>query len=116
MIGETALAGVITGLIQQHKIDKWARLLIGLTLSGACTFSFTWGSFGITHILAGTAWPIALALGFCEGLITAAAITFWKFSKDPLAKNISLSVPAGVEMKAREILQHDGVTTVEGKK
>jgi len=116
MLGEQAIAGIVTGLIQQHKIDKWCRLLIGCALSGVLSFASTWGAGGITHMLAGMPWGLSLALGFCEGLITSAAIVFWKFHKDPLAKGISISVPASLEMKANEILQKEGVTTAEGNK
>lgn len=116
MIGEQALAGVITGLITQHKLDKWARLLIGCALSGALTFSFAWGSGALAHIAAGIPWPLALAMGFCEGLIASAAVVFFKFRHDPLTKGISISVPAGIESAEREILQKQNITTIEARK
>lgn len=116
MIGETAIAGVVTGIIQNHKLDKWGRLLIGCALSGACTFSFVWGSGALSHITAGIAWPLALAMGFCEGLIASAAVVFFKFRHDPLTKGISISVPGGIEATEQEILQKQGMTTFNAKK
>ena len=115
MIGETALVGAINAWLTQRKIDKWARLLIGCALSGACTMASVWGSGGIAHIMAGTPWPVSLALGFCEGLISASAIVFFKFRHDPVTKDMSISVPAALEAAEREILEKEGITTFEHK-
>jgi hypothetical protein len=116
MFGEQFAASLIVGLKQNFQIDKWGKLLIGTIISGACTFSFAWGSGTLTHLMAGTNVPWSLAAGFAEGLVSSAAIVYFKFSTDPLTKGMSISVPSGLEIEQNKILQKQGITTVQGKK
>lgn len=116
MIGEQALAGVITGLIQTHKLDKWCKLILECFFSGACTLAFVWGSGSIGHMMAGMPWGLSLAMGFCEGLMSSAAIVYFRFRQSKLTKGMSISVPAAIEAKEREILQKQGITTAQGDK
>lgn len=111
-------AGVnlILGLIKQHKINNWCKLGISCAVSGFCSFASAWGAGGIAHMSAGMPWIPALAFGFCEGLIVMAAMVFFRFTHDPLAKGIRASVPASVLTEQNRILEHETVVTVESGK
>ena len=116
MIGETAIAGVITGLIQTHKMDKWGKLIISTCFSGLITFMVSWGSGGLAHMLSGTPWPVSIALGFCEGLTASAAIMWFRLTGDELAKGIRFSAPGIIIQYLRNVLMKQSVVTQGGGK
>jgi hypothetical protein len=111
MIGETAIATIITNLIHQHKVDAWARLIIGVSFSAMCTFAGVSGSGGLAHLLSGTdAWK-SIAMGIMEGLIASSATAFWLWTRNPLSKNIPIAVPSQIEIAANQILEKEGITS-----
>lgn len=115
---DLAGAGVnlILGLIKQHKINDWCKLAISCMVSGFVTFASVWGAGGIAHLTAGMAVFPSLAFGFCEGLISMAAIVFYRFTRDPLSKGIRASVPASVLAEQDRILERETIVTQEGGK
>lgn len=116
MIGETAIAGIITGIIQTHKLDRWGKLIISVLFSGLITFMVAWGAGGIGHILAGSAVSMSLALGFCEGLTASAAIMWFRLTGDELAKGMRFSAPGIIIQYLQTMLQKQSVVTQEGGK
>lgn len=110
----TAGVNLILGLIKQHKLNEWARLFISCHFSGFCTFTSAWGAGGIAHMTAGAAWPIALAFGFCEGMVAMSAVVFFTFIHNPLSKGIMVSVPGSVVAEETRIMQNQTIVT-QGK-
>lgn len=104
------------GLIKAHRTNEWLKLLISCHFSGFCTFFFVWGTGGIAHLRAGMPMPPALAFGFCEAMISMAAIVYFRFTRDPLAKGIKISVPGAARAKLDETLEKENVVTAESGK
>jgi hypothetical protein len=115
MLGEQAIAGIITGIIRNHKLDQWGRLLIGAAASGICSFFGSLGTAGLAHLVAGQPPIVALAFAFFEACLASAAVVFWLWTRNPLSKHIPISVPTSVEIEANKILTNQGITSFGGK-
>ena len=80
------VAAGITGLIAQHKINEWAKLIFTLALSGFNTFLLTSGASLVAHR---PAWE---ACG--SGMILSAVVTTALFRRSPLTKGMLIMLPA----------------------
>lgn len=116
MIGEIAIANIITGIIRTHKIDKWGRLIIGCMMSGFMTFAGTTGAGGLAHIATGSSPSMAFVLGMFEGLMASAATVFYLWVRNPLSKDIPIAIPTSIEKESIRIQQEQGMTTFGGDK
>ena len=113
--GAANIASVINTIIISRKLDKWARLLISCFMSGWCTFCAVMGSGIIAHVSASQPPTISMLLGFAEGLVASSAVIFNIWRRSELTKGIQLSVPRSVEAAETQILQSEGMITIERK-
>jgi len=116
MIGETAIAGIITGIIRTNKMDQWARLILSVLASGSVTFLTTMGAGGLAHLNAGLRPSLALAFAFFEACGTTAGIIWFKWLHDPLTKGMALSAPGSVLADQNKILLEQSIVTDNVKK
>jgi fucose 4-O-acetylase-like acetyltransferase len=111
MIGEEVISGVINGFFTRHKIDKWARLILSCTSTALCTFFFTFGSAGITHLSLGHRPGLALTYATFEASISMSALVLYRWTQSDLTKGMPISVPGSLEQSKDKILQNDTVVT-----
>lgn len=116
MIGETAIAGIITGLIRTHKIDQWAKLILSMGGTAFVTFFGTFSTVGLSTLAAGRGLPEAFGWALFTAAGSMAAITFFGWTRSPLTKGIPISAPGSVVETQNKILRDQNVVTWEGKK
>lgn len=113
MLGEVAIAGIITGIIRTHKIDRWARLILSCSASAFCTFAGTLGTAGLAHLATGQAFAVAFGYAVFEASLSTAAIVWFVWRRSDLTKGMLLAAPAFVEQREREILEHETIASQE---
>jgi hypothetical protein len=111
MLGETAVATVITNLIHQHKVDQWSRLLLSVTASALTTFFGVFGLTGIGLLAAGKPLSWSIVYSIFQASVAMAAIALFRWRSSPLTKDLPISVPGSVNVVADKILQEQNVVT-----
>jgi hypothetical protein len=113
MLGEVAIAGIITGIIRTHKIDRWARLILSCSASAICTWWGTFGMAGLAHLASGQGFTVAAGYATFEASLSTAAIVWFVWRRSDLTKGMMIAAPAFVEQREREILEHETIASVE---
>lgn len=97
-------------------LNRCAKVATTLSATAVATWFGTFGAAGLSHFQTGSSIPVSLFLALCEScLATSAVILFW-WRRSPLTKDLSISVPSGVEAAQNEMLQKQGITTAPGGK
>ena len=116
MIGEVAIATVITNLIHQHKVDQWVRLLLSIWASATVTFLTTLSAGGLTHLNTGMRPSLAFTFGVLEACGATAGIIWFRWTHDPLTKGMAISAPASAVSDQNKILTDQSIVTDPNKK
>ena len=110
MLGELAISNIITGIIRTHKMDQWARLILGTSASAIVTFLTTLSAGGLAHLNTGMRPSLSLAFAFFEACGATAGIIWFKWIHDPLSKGMAISAPGSVLADQNALLTGSIVT------
>ncbi len=90
------IAAVVTGLVHEHNVDKYAKLILTMAVAGFCGYYAARGSTAPMVFKAGL--PVAAAdfLGRCAGY-AAMAVIVWRTWKANLPKGTTAVTPPGID-------------------
>lgn len=116
MIGEIAIATIVTNLIHAHKVDAWTRLLLSVTASALTTFVGVFGLTGIGLLAAGKPLSWSITYSVFQGSVAMAGVALFRWRSSPLTKDMPISVPGDVNQAADKILQEQNIVTYNADK
>ncbi len=76
---------IIPALIQQHRLNDWARLFVSVFLSFFLSGTFACG----TALMARQPWPFAIG----SGLVTASVMATVAYRRSAVAKGTAVALP-----------------------
>lgn len=89
------LGGIISGIIREHNLDKYARMVLAMAVAGFVAYYATNGATGVVLVQAGKDVSVAGFLARCAGY-TAMASAVWTTWSRNKPKGVETPAPPGL--------------------